>query len=132
MARTRKANDAPGCGFYLLFVIVMIAQAFSDKSEEPRREADGRQVEPSIALVKYHSDEELVGLHRNGRLSGVIDPQKNRTALHVAAMLNRPQVLRMLIDSKENVSARDKNQVTPLHLALESQASESEIGRAHV
>lgn len=129
MARHGKQTSSPGCGFFFIFLIVIILQAWSDLKDNsaPTRKATSQvaAVDESVRFLKDRSDDELLAIYNHGKLEGIIDQTRGRTIMHVAAALNRHEVLAELLKLGEPASPRDKKNFTPLHLAMENGNAEA-------
>ncbi len=127
--RNRQNNKEPGCGFYLFIIIVVVLNAWYDGVEKKSPEAGvarGRAAaDPSETMIKNSTDEQIVDQARKGNLAEVIDQAKGRTAMHLAAQLNRHELIKKLAENGEKVSPRDKGNATPLHIALEKGNAEA-------
>lgn len=120
MGRRQHAADAsgPGCIFYLvLFFIFLWASAMEKNTENTRHYAPARVrtdlYDQMKNFVDQHSDQEALTA-----LSVVVDQDKKRFASHVAAELDRFDLLQKLIKRGDPVSPQDKSGRTPLHLAM--------------
>ena len=128
MAGKRHNKKEPGCGFYLLLIVIIALNAYFDENgKNTRSGATGQapRIDSAVQLIADQSDEELLNWQKKGRISSIIDQGKGRTALHIIAQLNRHEVLKQLLANNEPPSPRDKGNATPLHLALEKGHSEA-------
>lgn len=120
MARRQRSEDTsgPGCGFFLtLFIIFVLIAVSKDDGGNNSRSSLARvnkdAYEKVLAFVESTADKEALSA-----FGAIVDRQKGRTLMHVAAELNRPELLLELIKRGDPVSPRDKNANTPLHIAL--------------
>ncbi|HNX74186.1 MAG TPA: ankyrin repeat domain-containing protein [Candidatus Rifleibacterium sp.] len=128
MAGKRHNKQDPGCGFYLLLIVIIALNAYFDSNDKKSGSGTtGRapKTDAAVQLISDQSDEDLLAWQKKGRISSIIDHGKGRTALHVIAQLNRHEILKQLLARGEPPSPRDKGNATPLHLALENGHSEA-------
>ncbi len=125
----KKKADSPGCGFFIFVAVIIAFQVWSDKVEESVPAAQvARQktsTEEAEEFLRNQPDDQLMVMYKNGRLEQIMGANIGRTAIHVAAELNRYGLLKSLLADGAPASPRDHKQVTPLHLALEKKSAEA-------
>lgn len=131
--RRQHQQEAPGNGcFMVIFVLVMIFSYINNDSDESstgtRYASNSRsltQSEKTLRQVRDESDDVIIEANRLGRMTGAVDFERGRTLVHIAAELNRYELLQKLISQGESVSPRDKKNNTPLHVAMAMKHAES-------
>ena len=86
-------------------------------------EVDERGIWPLLAAVTY-GDVEAVALLLKLHADPNQMDQYRYSALHEAASLGYPDVVKLLIDAKANINVRDINDMTPLGYAMTSPSEE--------
>lgn len=127
--RYQGESKGPGCGQIIFFLIIIALTAINEFKQVSEKN-DVRHVSGKMSPQARYSalrgniaartDEELFSQYQSGRLKGIIDPLYGRRLIHLAAELNRPGLIKMLVDSRENVNAQDSSKNTPLHTAMEA------------
>lgn len=123
-----KGADCLQTAFFIIVIALVAINEFKSVSDRnaiqpPSNKSSAGDYHSALrGNLSAHTDEGIMEEYKKNRLRGIILPSHGRYLIHLAAELDRGELIKMLVERGQNVNSRDAAGNTPLHIALENKS----------